>query len=260
MDIAHRIAAEGAPHGTVVVTGKQYAGRGQYARIWDAKRGEALLCSIIIRPGEVGAPAEQLQSTTLRAACAVHRMLRERLSVAARIRWPNDILIAGQKVCGILCEYRGGSGVDHDHGVHHDSDKGASLGAHIAIGIGINCCQRRFPHQYETEPTSLYLSGCGRRRGSIAPRALLEPLISVLCDELTKTQGWCRYMNAYLWRRGEAITVRPAISHQSPFAARLISVGENGSLHYMRISDSKNVNIDTHTTSPIEQLYAGSIR
>lgn len=247
MDIAHQIAADGASHGTVVATGKQYAGRGQHTRKWDAKHGKALLCSIIIRPDTIITPAQQLQSISLRAACAVHRMLQERLDITARIRWPNDILIEEKKVCGILSEYRV---------AQRNADGELPPSTHIIVGIGINCRQRRFPHQYGTEPTSLYLSGYGRRGsdGGITPRALLAPLISALCYELTKPQGWHEYINTYLWRKGEVITIHPAILHKTPFTGRLLDVAEDGSLRYIRTS------ANTHTASFVEQLYAGSIR
>lgn len=234
MDVAYRLAASGAADGTVVVTGRQYRGRGQHNRHWHARGGEALLCSIILQRKAI--EKERLQSIPLRAACAVQRMLQDRLGIAARIRWPNDILVGGQKVCGILSEYHG----------------------EVIIGVGLNCKQRRFPHQYDTPPTSLYLSGCGRwRRGNteISPRTLLAPLVEALCHELTNNEtDWHAHINTHLWRKGAITTISPlATADQQPFPALLVGVDEDGALCYTRTADSAS-------RGDIERLYAGSIR
>jgi BirA family transcriptional regulator, biotin operon repressor / biotin---[acetyl-CoA-carboxylase] ligase len=91
---ARELAAAGAPHGTVVTAGEQSAGRGRQGRTWSAPAGRALLCSIVIRHPMVLLP--------LAAGVAV----AELVGPSARLKWPNDVLVSGRKVAGILVEGR----------------------------------------------------------------------------------------------------------------------------------------------------------
>jgi len=91
---ARELAGRGAPHGTVVTATEQSAGRGRQGRTWSAPAGRALLCSIVIRD-----PPRLLP---LAAGVAV----AEVVGPAAQIKWPNDLLVDGRKVAGILVESR----------------------------------------------------------------------------------------------------------------------------------------------------------
>jgi BirA family biotin operon repressor/biotin-[acetyl-CoA-carboxylase] ligase len=93
-EVARRLAAAGAPHGTVVTTGHQTAGRGRQGRSWVAPPGQALLCSLVTR-----APDPLL---ALRGGLAVADVA----GAAARVKWPNDVLVDGRKVAGVLAEGR----------------------------------------------------------------------------------------------------------------------------------------------------------
>jgi BirA family biotin operon repressor/biotin-[acetyl-CoA-carboxylase] ligase len=91
---ARELAARGAPHGTLVTTGEQTAGRGRQGRTWSAPPGKALLCSLLLHD-----PPRLLP---LAAGVAVAEVAGD----GALIKWPNDILIEGRKVAGILVEGR----------------------------------------------------------------------------------------------------------------------------------------------------------
>jgi BirA family biotin operon repressor/biotin-[acetyl-CoA-carboxylase] ligase len=93
-DRARELAAAGAPHGTIVTAGVQTAGRGRQGRTWTAPPGSSLLLSLILRSFDGLLP--------LRAGLAV----AELAGPAARVKWPNDVLIDGRKVAGILAEGR----------------------------------------------------------------------------------------------------------------------------------------------------------
>lgn len=94
-DRARELAAAGAPHGTLVTAGAQSAGRGRQGRAWSAQPGQALLCSLVLRGAAHLLP--------LAAAVATAEATgREE----AQIKWPNDILLEGRKVAGILVEGR----------------------------------------------------------------------------------------------------------------------------------------------------------
>jgi len=91
---ARELAVAGAPHGTVVTASEQTAGRGRQGRTWSAPPGRALLCSVLIRDPEPLLP--------LAAALAV----AEVAGAGARIKWPNDVLLDGRKLAGVLIEGR----------------------------------------------------------------------------------------------------------------------------------------------------------
>jgi BirA family transcriptional regulator, biotin operon repressor / biotin---[acetyl-CoA-carboxylase] ligase len=91
---ARELALRGAPHGTVVTAAEQTAGRGRQGRTWTAPAGRALLLSVVVRDPPPLLP--------LVAAVAVAQTVGD----AARIKWPNDVLLGGRKVAGILVEGR----------------------------------------------------------------------------------------------------------------------------------------------------------
>jgi BirA family biotin operon repressor/biotin-[acetyl-CoA-carboxylase] ligase len=93
-DRARALAAAGAPHGTLVTAGEQQAGRGRQGRTWSAPPGRALLASLVLRDPPALLP--------LVAALAV----AEVAGPDAAIKWPNDVLVDGRKVAGILAEGR----------------------------------------------------------------------------------------------------------------------------------------------------------
>lgn len=119
MDEAHRQAREGAPHGAAVAARAQAAGRGRRGRAWSSEAG-GLWMSVICRP----ASQEGLECLGLRVGLSVSRCLEATVPVATALalKWPNDILLDGLKVAGILCESRW---------------DGPRLGW-VVVGIGIN--------------------------------------------------------------------------------------------------------------------------
>jgi BirA family biotin operon repressor/biotin-[acetyl-CoA-carboxylase] ligase len=99
-DVAASLARQGAPSGTVVVADMQTAGRGQRGRGWLAPRGKCLLCSLLLRPSL--SPNQAPRLTMLAAIAAVRAV--QALGLAASVKWPNDVLVGGGKVSGILTE------------------------------------------------------------------------------------------------------------------------------------------------------------
>jgi len=91
---ARELASAGAVHGTLVTAAEQSAGRGRQGRTWSAPAGQALLMSLVLREWPALLP--------LATAVAVAETAGE----AARIKWPNDVLVSGRKVAGILVEAR----------------------------------------------------------------------------------------------------------------------------------------------------------
>jgi len=111
------LADDDEPEGTVVVAEEQKAGRGRLGRGWCSPKG-GLWFSIILRPPVPPAEAPKL---TLMGAVAVARGLDNRFAIKTRLKWPNDVLVSGKKLCGILAEARCTDKLDF-----------------VILGIGIN--------------------------------------------------------------------------------------------------------------------------
>lgn len=98
---AKELAAGGAPDGAVVVAEEQVGGKGRLGRGWFSPHGQGVWCSVILRPEVLPVDAPPL---TMLAAVAVARAIKTTTGIEAGIKWPNDLLISGKKICGILTE------------------------------------------------------------------------------------------------------------------------------------------------------------
>ncbi len=118
MDPARDLAREGVDDGTIVIAEAQTRGRGRLSREWLSPRG-GIYFTVILRPG-ITPPHAPLAN--LMASVAVATSIRELYGLKAAVKWPNDVLIGGKKVCGILAEM----------------ESGTSVVQFINVGIGIN--------------------------------------------------------------------------------------------------------------------------
>jgi BirA family transcriptional regulator, biotin operon repressor / biotin---[acetyl-CoA-carboxylase] ligase len=109
-----RLVGPSDPEGTVAVAEEQTEGRGRLGRHWHAPAGTSILCSVLLRPP---VPSERLPDLTLVTAHACADAITRTTGLAAVVKEPNDVLISGRKVAGILGEAREG---------------------HVVLGIGIN--------------------------------------------------------------------------------------------------------------------------
>ncbi len=107
-DLARVQAAAGAPEGLLVLAEEQTAGRGRQGRAWQAPFGGGLLASLLLRPTFL-APAQAFLLTAL-AALAVADTVVQETGLTPELKWPNDILLDGRKLCGILVELEGQAG------------------------------------------------------------------------------------------------------------------------------------------------------
>lgn len=157
------LASQGEPEGTVVLTEEQTAGRGRLGRTWKAPPGTSLLISVLLRPNASLIDSSKL---SLVAALAVLQTLREVTALSSAIKWPNDVLVNGRKVCGILAETTAGAG-------------GGSRPA-LVLGIGLNVNQDRqdFPADFRDQATSLRIE-TGKEQSRLL---LLQKLLKSLED------------------------------------------------------------------------------
>jgi BirA family transcriptional regulator, biotin operon repressor / biotin---[acetyl-CoA-carboxylase] ligase len=144
---------DGAPEGAVAATDEQTEGRGRLGRTWEAPPGTSLLFSIVLVPR---VPAERLPELSVVAGRAVAEALAAETDLEPTVKEPNDVLVEGRKVAGILAE---------------------SSDGRVTLGIGINVTQRpeQLPARADVPPTSLSLEGV-----EVDRRALLARVLEVL--------------------------------------------------------------------------------
>ena len=118
-ELARRLAEQGVPEGTVVVAERQTAGRGRLGRSWTSPAGGIWL-SVVLRPALA---VEQFPLIGLAACDATARAIEETTGLRPRLKWPNDVLVEGRKVAGLLLEAGPASGADP---------------AWLVLGIGLN--------------------------------------------------------------------------------------------------------------------------
>ena len=99
-DVARNLAHGGAPEGTTVLADAQTRGRGRRGRSWQAEPGQSLLLSMVVRPGSQG--AESVLS--LRLGLAAAQAIEAITPLAVGVKWPNDLMVGGRKLGGLLCE------------------------------------------------------------------------------------------------------------------------------------------------------------
>ncbi len=110
-DEARRLARAGAPQGTLVITDYQTAGRGRLERRWEAPAGSSLLMSLVFRPHLA---AHQVQRLTMICGLAAVDAIESQTGLQVGLKWPNDLVIGGAKLGGILTEIElEGKRVDH---------------------------------------------------------------------------------------------------------------------------------------------------
>ena len=141
-DYVKREAAAGAREGLLVTSEEQTAGKGRSGRTWESPRGEALYFSFLLMP-ELS--PENVSGLTLVMGLSVAQAVREYPGFETWIKWPNDVVIEGRKICGILTEAAAHSGmIDY-----------------VVIGTGINVNNSRFPKELKDKASSLLLAGDG---------------------------------------------------------------------------------------------------
>jgi BirA family transcriptional regulator, biotin operon repressor / biotin---[acetyl-CoA-carboxylase] ligase len=162
--VAFALAERGAADRTVVVADQQLAGRGRRGRTWRAPAGTSLLASILVRPRLAQSLLPTLSLTT---AVAAAEALRRVTGVDARLKWPNDVVVASRKIAGILLESRLG-------GIESGGANQTGASVVTIVGVGINLGQREFPPDLAASATSVALeTGHAPGRESVLA-ALLE--------------------------------------------------------------------------------------
>ncbi len=152
MDVGWQLAEADAPHGMAVVAQVQTAGRGRFSRRWVSGEGDSLLASVLLRP-----PADAAPLLSIAGALAASDAVRALTGLACSFKWPNDVLLNGRKVCGVLTEVRAdtdgdvtavlgvGLNVNLDPTKHADiAEDAASLASEMGIEFAVADAEQAF--------------------------------------------------------------------------------------------------------------------
>lgn len=160
-DAARALAVEGAAHGAAVLAREQTRGRGTKGRSWHSPAGLGLYASFVLR-GPGGGPVPFPHLLPLAAGLAAADAVRAEARIEVRLKWPNDLVLAGKKLGGILCEgVSGGAGGDF---------------AVVGVGINVGHGPADLPDDIRASATSLRIEGAGR--------VTVEALFGGLCRAL----------------------------------------------------------------------------
>ncbi len=135
---AKQLAEAGEEEGLVVIAESQTSGKGRRGRCWKSGKGEGIYMSFLLRPPVLPTQASALVFMT---ALVVAESIEKYFGISAGIKWPNDVVVNGKKLCGILIE-----GSAEESTVHY-----------MIVGVGINANTEEFPEELKKKATSLFL-------------------------------------------------------------------------------------------------------
>lgn len=207
---AKELAEQGYPSGTLVVADRQIAGRGRRGRSWDSPAGIGIFMTLLLKPDINPNNASML---TLVTALATAQAISDVTDAEAKIKWPNDIVINGKKVCGILTEMS--AQFDYIN--------------HIVIGIGINVHNESFPEEIRETASSLLLeSGKRIHRANLIARFLerFEAGYAIFL-QTEDLEGLMKDYNALLVNIQKQVRI---LDPKEPFEGKAIGITKRGEL------------------------------
>ena len=210
-DIAIKMALNGADEGTVITANHQTHGRGRSARAWLDESGQNLIMSIILRPD---ISIQQIPELSFVVSLGILKYLRTNHKLAAFAKWPNDILVSGKKIAGILIE-----------NIVVDSNQC------VAVGIGLNVLQTVFPDDIKYNATSLALENTLVPDISKIGFQLSIAFLEVYQDYLDKgfNKTLVEWEN-YLWGIGRSVDLTYTGLNESGINGIILGVDKSGAL------------------------------
>ena len=208
---AQELAEKGYPSGTLVVADKQESGKGRRGRRWVSPSGTGIFMTLMIKPDINPNNASML---TLVAALAVAKAITSVTGEEAMIKWPNDIVVNGKKVCGILTEMN--AQFDYIN--------------NIVVGVGINVHNESFPEEISQMASSLMIEAGGKRfhRAQIIAETMLY--FEQYYDTFLKTQDLSALVREYdelLVNRNKSVRV---LDPKEPFDGKAMGITPKGEL------------------------------
>lgn len=208
---AQELAEKGYPSGTLVVADKQESGKGRRGRSWVSPSGTGIFMTLMIKPDINPNNASML---TLVAALAVAKAITSVTGEKALIKWPNDIVVNGKKVCGILTEMN--AQFDYIN--------------HIVVGIGINVHNESFPEEISQMASSLMIEAGGKRFHRAQIIAETMSYFEQYYDTFLKTQDLSALVREYdelLVNRNKSVRV---LDPKEPFDGKAMGITPKGEL------------------------------
>ena len=228
-DVAFEAARAGAADGLVVWAQRQTRGRGQKDRTWESQPGSSLTFSVLCRPTQE--EMNVLGRFTALGALAVAQAIKARTGFDAQVKWPNDVLLNGKKICGILAE----------------TDLQAGTANAVVVGIGVNLLPGAFaPNTVMNYPASDVFSETGFRLDA-------ESWLTAILDEIKTLRHllpgdtFIREWNDRLAFKGEVRRVRNHKGETGLF--RLLGVSSDGSLR-LEDADGQEVSFQSAEVLP----------
>lgn len=208
---AQELAEKGYQRGTLVVADKQESGKGRRGRSWVSPSGTGIFMTLMIKPDINPNNASML---TLVAALAVAKAITSVTGEEALIKWPNDIVVNGKKVCGILTEMN--AQFDYIN--------------HIVVGIGINVHNESFPEEISQMASSLMIEAGGKRFHRAQIIAETMSYFEQYYDTFLKTQDLSALVREYdklLVNRNKSVRV---LDPKEPFDGKAMGITSKGEL------------------------------
>ena len=217
----------GAAHGTLFVADMQVAGKGRRGRVWKSPSGSSIYMTILLYPDIPPVKAPQL---TLLMAIAVAEGIQEVTGLETKIKWPNDIVVNGRKICGILTEMS--TEIDYIN--------------HVVIGAGINVNQDTFSDDIKATASSLKLElGKSVKRSELIAAVMksFEKCYEIFI-ETEDLSGLQELYNSMLVNRDQEVKV---LEPGNEYKAHAIGINQTGEL-IVRTPDGKE-----------KEIYAGEV-
>lgn len=208
---AQELAEKGYPSGTLVVADKQESGKGRRGRSWVSPSGTGIFMTLMIKPDINPNNASML---TLVAALAVAKAITSVTGEEALIKWPNDIVVNGKKVCGILTEMN--AQFDYIN--------------NIVVGVGINVHNESFPEEISQMASSLMIEAGGKRFHRAQIIAETMSYFEQYYDTFLKTQDLSALVREYdelLVNRNKSVRV---LDPKEPFDGKAMGITPKGEL------------------------------
>ncbi|RMH34617.1 MAG: biotin--[acetyl-CoA-carboxylase] ligase [Nitrospirae bacterium] len=233
-------ARRGAPHGTVIVSETQHAGRGRLGRSWHSPPGVNLYCSIVLRhpPQSAG-----LSWISLMAGVAVCEALHPRVACSVALKWPNDLVVGSRKVGGILCE-----------SVSHRMPDWIAV---IGLGLNVNLERHQLPPDLREIATSLFME-TGQHGDRHELLASILTHLECFYDRL-RDGNLAELKNRYLqYCRTIGHEVRVQYADGTALYGVAVDVGWNGAL-LVRVPFSQTLGMTTERSPSFVEVQAGDI-
>lgn len=224
---ARRLAEDGAEAGTLVVSDQQTKGRGSRGRIWESPAGNSIYMTLLLRPDFSPAHASML-TLVMGLSCA--QGIRQVTEAPVQIKWPNDVVLNGKKVVGILTEMN--AQVDYIE--------------YLVTGVGVNINEKEFPEDLKDKATSLALQ-LGRNFSRAQIGAAILEAFEKNYEIFRKTEDLTGLKEAYqqvLVNRGKQVRVLDPVR---PYKGRALGIDEKGRLLVEREDGT------------VERVYAGEV-